>query len=201
MILMEYCSVMITSIDIQEQVLHVGNVYGPANSSEWVKWIDRTIQRLRELGATIQIIGGDWNQTFQEGDRTSRKLPSMEIQAAFKTLLEVLGNESDSLIDVAEANSIDFDDCDKFTHYNSRSGASRVNRIYVSHALKDRTQDYKILTPPISTDHQVVCATIRWDTPLRGKGRWRLNPLLLEHALVIRGIKEIKEAPWPIMKK
>ena len=69
-----------------------------------------------------------------------------------------------------------------FTHY-STTGASRIDRFYLSTAEKDRKSDTEII-PTAFTDHQAVVLRLSIPAPerRRRRGRWKMDPHIVHES-------------------
>ena len=77
-----------------------------------------------------------------------------------------------------------------YTHYTA-TGASRIDRIYVTRGLKRRQQGAEAVAAAF-TDHFTVTLRLTMDVPCfpRGKGNWRMNISFLSDKPFLQATKE-----------
>ena len=77
-----------------------------------------------------------------------------------------------------------------YTHYTT-TGASRIDRIYVTHDLRRRQQGAKTVVAAF-TDHIAVILRLAMDVPCcpRGKGYWRMNVSFLSDTYFLQTRKK-----------
>ena len=145
------------------------NVYAPSGAElrrEREEFFATEVPILLQHLPERLIVGGDFNCVLSQEDCTGKPTYS----GALKEL--VRGYD---LLDVWNAGPTR----GVYTHY-SRSGATRIDRIYVTQNIYDNKDGVEVLTPAMS-DHLAVILRVKWDRPRidRGKGSWRMDISLL----------------------
>ncbi|EIW51316.1 uncharacterized protein TRAVEDRAFT_78071, partial [Trametes versicolor FP-101664 SS1] len=154
-----------------DRTLKILNVYAPneaaANANFW-----KTIENAN-LGR-IDILLGDCNVVEDRADR----LPPREDPEAPREALQALCAKHTLLDGWRPAHPLE----KGFTYLQeSTSAQSRLDRIYVRRAMARDCSDWSIVEPGIPTDHlMVVVAVENYKAPFIGKGRWVMQPHLLE---------------------
>ncbi|RKF53594.1 hypothetical protein GcC1_219038, partial [Golovinomyces cichoracearum] len=138
----EHGRLLITNIIINEQSINIGNIYCPANNSEWVDWIMDVILQLKESSIKLQVLGGILLDDLSSSRKVCFQSPPKEIIEAFNKLMETLAEEGDKLTDTLKVTQ---GGNDRYTHYNKWMGASRVDRIYLSKEWMGNAEGYRTL--------------------------------------------------------
>ncbi|EIW58188.1 DNase I-like protein, partial [Trametes versicolor FP-101664 SS1] len=174
--------------------LRILNVYAPNSMAENAAFWGNIRDAIRAAGvAKPDVVMGDCNVVEDPIDRLPQRSDNEEAAGALRTLVNDLG-----LCDGWRETS---PGVKAFTYLQQSTGSqSRIDRIYVSTDLVDRTADWDIIGSGVHTDHQLaVCSIANYNTPYVGKGRWTLStavirdPAFLGDVAAI-GIKALTEA-------
>jgi hypothetical protein len=133
------------------------------------------------------ILGGDFNYTQTPAETTGNPNPS-------RALAELL--RGIDLTDTWCQNP----NTTVYTHY-SQTGASRLDRIYVSRALLPRKVGTVIL-PVAFTDHQTVVLSVEIGeiATWRNRGKWNMNPTMLRDESFTTALRD-KWKEWRLAKR
>ncbi|OJT08742.1 Transposon TX1 uncharacterized 149 kDa protein [Trametes pubescens] len=154
-----------------DRTLKILNVYAPndmpANAAFW--------QTLKETNmGRVDIMMGDCNVVEESTDRIPQRedpeAPRTALQALCEKLLLQDGWRSSHPLERG------------FTYLQeSTASQSRLDRIYVRRPMAKDCSDWKIVEPGIPTDHLLVSVAVEnYKAPFIGKGRWVMQPHLLE---------------------
>jgi len=176
--------VILLNVEINKCVYTFVNVYAPNNSANrkvFFREVNEFIDRYSENKNRI-ILGGDFNCTFSELDRSSRNIDQSSI--SLKNLIADLN--------VFDVWRIFHPNDREFTYINpsGKQNNSRIDFLLCSNVLKSCCISSKIHQSP-SPDHKAVSISIRSKFNERGKGYWKLNNSIIDESEYVNGIKTI----------
>ncbi|KAL1938742.1 hypothetical protein VTO73DRAFT_11345 [Trametes versicolor] len=155
----------------EDRTLKILNTYAPneapANAAFW-----RTLEETN-LGR-VDLLLGDLNVVEDRADR----LPPREDPEAPREALQALCGKLTLLDGWRITQPLE----KGFTYMQeSTASQSRLDRIYVRRAMAKDCSEWGIVEPGIPTDHLLVTVAIEnYKAPFIGKGRWVMQPHLLE---------------------
>ncbi|EIW58570.1 DNase I-like protein, partial [Trametes versicolor FP-101664 SS1] len=157
----------------EDRTLRILNVYAPndphANAAFWTSLANANIGR-------IDVMLGDCNVVEDRADR----IPQREDPEAPRMALQTLCEQSQMVDGWRVAHPLE----KGFTYLqDSTSVQSRLDRIYVRRPMLKDCSDWQIVEPGVPTDHLMATVTAEnYKSPFIGKGRWVMQPHLLEDA-------------------
>ncbi|KJA27412.1 hypothetical protein HYPSUDRAFT_74910 [Hypholoma sublateritium FD-334 SS-4] len=170
----------------RDKSLTVLNIYAPNNHQENARFWEIINDELRGK-PTPDVILGDFNMVEDALDRLP---PHCDPTTSVEKLAELM--TSLQLVDgwrTANPDTL------QYTYSQTiRQGAShsRIDRIYLNKDCTQFTNDWKITTPGIHTDHQMVSVYLTDATlPYIGKGRWVIPTHLLKNKKVMQILTEL----------
>jgi len=139
--------------------------------------IHTEVVHLIPSSSTAIVLAGDFNCVMTNDDCTGQR----NFSRALARLIQGL-----DLIGVWEATPTR----PTYTYYTA-TGASSIDRIYVTHDLKRRQQGAETVVA-VFTDHFAVILRLTMDVPCspRGKGYWRMNISFLSDTPFLQTTKE-----------
>ena len=155
--------------------LKIANIYAPNNMQEnadlWRILNNRWSQDTR---SRPNVMMGDFNMVEDAIDRLPMRTDDQRATAEFRDL-RVLLNVTDGW---REENGMER----KFTYVQAATASqSRLDRIYATDEIREKSFDWMIRDSGILTDHSMVsCAVANYRTPFIGKGRWAMPAGLLQ---------------------
>ena len=158
----------------------VVNIYGRSGAEKMHQreaFYNTDVVHLIPSSSTAMMLAGDVNCVITNDDCPGQRSYSRALAKLIKGL---------DLIDVWQATPTR----NAYTHYTA-TGASRIDRIYVTHDLPWRQQDAETVATAF-TDHFAVIPRFTMDVPCspRGKGYWLMNVSFLSDPSFLQTKKE-----------
>lgn len=176
-----------------EQPITVAGIYPPAQEQARMGWYNETLSQWTTENAAcppIDLYCGDWNAIEESIDRKAIRARSVQDRDKIQSLFEATGILGMNYVDGWRMRN------PGVVAWTSRqrSGAARIDRIYIREDWLNRTEDWEhCMVAPLETDHQAVTVSISDSGPPRGTGRWRLNPASLKSSRIRRICHKILE--------
>ncbi|KAH9856291.1 Endonuclease/exonuclease/phosphatase, partial [Lenzites betulinus] len=156
------------------RTLSLLNVYAPNRPGDNAAFWAAVDRELSERHIRPMVCLGDFNFVESPADRMpSRPDPAASV-AAFTTLRERLG--------LTNSWRMAHPDAREYTYCQAASGSqSRLDRVYISRALRHAAADWAIGPAGVVTDHSMASVSLaNYQTPEVGRGRWTLPLGLLD---------------------
>ncbi|KAI0718698.1 Endonuclease/exonuclease/phosphatase, partial [Cerioporus squamosus] len=154
--------------------LTILNAYAPNDMVENMVFWNSLKSCAGEPGwARPDMFVGDFNIVEDAADRAPSRMDSAGAVEALQGLLIKLG-----LVDGWRCRN---GAARMFSYYQHSSGSqSRIDRVYVSHAVLRMAHSWDIIASGVPTDHSMVIVSVAdYNEPVKGPGRWRLPSALL----------------------
>ncbi len=166
--------VILINVSIEDRELTLCNIYAPNKPylrNEFFKSLKLWIARYADNPDDI-ILGGDFNCTLNQNDRSNGK---GDQDRSRNNLIKLL--EGHNLIDTwYEKKSFV-----QYTYTDPDSGAkNRIDYIFISNNIRDKIRKCWIRTAPKKDKHKAVNISLRVTDNRRGPGYWKFNARFLE---------------------
>ena len=188
---------LIASVMLRDRRVSIASAYAPGARStdrqEWYKRTTATVDDLEDPRFAVDIMGGDWNETWEVEDRTSGRPGNVAEKIFFEAFMTSLRCPED--FPLKDGWRLHNPKQIMYSHTNhSGKGESRVDRMYVREDWIQNTSDWTI-EPSAVTDLDHKAVTFIWNKPQknrpRGPGRWRLKPAMLKRKSITKQCAEI----------
>ena len=185
---------LLLEVKIQDVPFKICNIYAPnaeENQINFFNYLNKTLtQRLK--GDDKILIGGDFNVIFNRA--LDRKAATPFHKSNKYRQIKTIINDIQSNLDIQDVWRIKNPQETRFTwsRQNPTKTKSRLDYILTSESIFDTLKEVDII-PCIKSDHSAVIAKFEnVDTPIKGRGHWKLNTSFINEEDYVNGIIENK---------
>jgi exonuclease III len=171
------------SIKLDKCVLHVLNIYGPAQQDERVNFYNHLNEYCRSINNNTDkyMVLGDFNCIISDLDTKSGNMVTSN------NLKLILENIIDTL-NVVDTFRYKYPNRKSYTFTNNRGQGSRIDKIYIPTLWCDKIKQTTHI-PFEKSDHKAVVLVLKFQREKWGNSYWKFNESLLENENYIKLIE------------
>lgn len=163
------------SLKLDKCVLHVLNVYGPAQNDEKVNFYNHLNEYCRRINNNVDMymLLGDFNCISSDLDTKSGNIATgNKVKLILENILDTLK--------VVDTFRYKYPNRKSYTFTNNRGHGSRIDKIYIPTLWCDKIRHIKHV-PFQKSDHKAVKLVIKSQREKWGNSYWKFNESLLEN--------------------